>query len=599
MIIKKCSIVSLIFSLIVSLVAPAGAVFAIDGGILERDDSEIVPLNTENKPHLDGESIEQNNNDSDFIPLQTSNDPAAVGGNSEREISTGGVIITEVRTQYASAREELIELFNNSDEDLDVSGWCVNYGATAIKSVCLRSDEVGLVGLILPARSYVVLVSNSFSANNPTFGYDFTFPYGLSNDDGSVILTNRSGEEIDSVRWGSSSERAKPHGKGYVLRRVQDSLGVFVDSDNDTSDFSAVEPRETYEYGSLIEIIDMCVNIEGYQSIVPEGYIRHESNGSCADVSLPVRTCEGIIISEIAANVTDQFIELHNQTNESLDLGGCILQTNNSKAVTYILPDITLEAGGHEAVYIEDTDLKLTKTTTGVVYLLSADGKLETDSVKYSNLAKETSWALVGGNWEQTYKITAGGANQYAKYIPCDVGYWRNEETGRCNKIIEPATLVDCGEGRERNPATGRCRNIPVESMIAPCKEGQYRSEETNRCRSIASAVSSLKACADDQFRNPETNRCKKIASSDDLADCGEGRERNPETNRCRNVLAASTSTLPFAPEGVTETASSMIGWWALGGVSLVAIGYAGWQWRWEVSRLVEKTRRSFATRGK
>ena len=600
MIMKKCGIVSLIFSLIVSLAAPAGVVFAMDEEtdstdgelLLKTEDIHIGNIVQLNEEAPDEPLVEKENVNNEAVSPQPNRELIATSDHPEEAaVYASGIVITEVRTQYASAYEEFIELYNDSDEDVNVLGWCVNYVSTAQKSVCLQSKEAGIVGLVLPARSYIVLVSNSFAVNNPTFGYDFAFPYGLSNGSGSVVLVNNLGEEVDSVQWGVSSVDVSPHSKGLALRRVQNAQGAYIDSDNSANDFSEAEPRELYEYGSLIEMVDMCVNIEDYQSMIPEGYLRHEGTGDCVDMSLPVRTCEGIVISELAANVTDQFIELYNQTNESLDISGCLLQTNRGNA-TYALPDVVLAAGAYEPVYIADTDLTLTKTTSGTVYLLSSDGKLEADSSMYSNLAKETSWALVDGVWKQTYEITAGKANRYVKYPACDEGYWRNEETGRCNKIAEPAVLADCGEGRERNPATGRCRNIATGSTLAPCKEGQYRSEETNRCRSIASAAASvLKPCADDQFRNPETNRCKKIASAEELADCGEGRERNPETNRCRNVRAASMPLAPFAAEQVTQTAQGTLGWWVFGGASLLAVGYAGWQWRFEMGRLARKVR--------
>ena len=149
---------------------------------------------------------------------------------------------------------------------------------------------------------------------------------------------------------------------------------------------------------------------------------------------------------------------------------------------------------------------------------------------------------------------------------------------------------ADCGEGRERNPATNRCRNIPTASTLAPCKEGQYRSEETNRCRSIASAAAAeLKPCADDQFRNPLTNRCRKIASADELADCGEGRERNPDTNRCRNIATSQVPGAAFAVQPIKDSTVAFAGWWALGGVGLLALGYAAWEWRREMQARIRR----------
>ncbi len=96
-------------------------------------------------------------------------------------------------------------------------------------------------------------------------------------------------------------------------------------------------------------------------------------------------------------------------------------------------------------------------------------------------------------------------------------------------------------------------------------------------------AASVLKPCADDQFRNPATNRCKTIASSDDVTDCGEGRERNPVTNRCRNVVRSDVPAAAFAVEPIKDGASAFVGWWALGGVVSIALGYGGWEWRREI----------------
>lgn len=160
-------------------------------------------------------------------------------------------------------------------------------------------------------------------------------------------------------------------------------------------------------------------------------------------------------------------------------------------------------------------------------------------------------------------------------------------QTGRC-RLVSTVTraLVACRDDQYRSEETNRCRAIaPAGRTLVPCKEGQYRSEETNRCRSLASFVSSLKPCADDQFRNPVTNRCKRIASTDDasLADCGEGRERNPTTNRCRNIVKATPTKADFAVQPTTQAAGAMWGWWALGGVTLLALGYAGWEWRYEL----------------
>jgi hypothetical protein len=121
-------------------------------------------------------------------------------------------------------------------------------------------------------------------------------------------------------------------------------------------------------------------------------------------------------------------------------------------------------------------------------------------------------------------------------------------------------------------------------NTLLPCREGQYRSEETNRCRSIEGAIAAaLTPCKEGQERNPETNRCRLVATlANQLTPCKEGQERNPETNRCRNV----TTSIPeaaFAVEPMAEGAKAFAGWWALGGIGLLAVGYGVWEWRQEL----------------
>jgi len=482
----------------------------------------------------------------------------------------GGVVITQVQTRGigGNASDELVELYNNSDTEADVTDWCLKRASTSgtsyTKMACVNSADAGKESrVLLPARSYILAVSSASTLP----GFDIQFASGLSDTGGRVGLYNQLDERQDLVAWGSAIESetgpAISPSQGSLLQRKSLSIGTYQDTDNNQTDFEVAAPRSAYTYGALREGIDMCLNLDGAQAVVPTGWSRDVTTGDCSDV--PVNMCSGLVISEIGANYSNQFIEVFNSNDSPLNVATCRLQTNRSGA-QYVFPDRTISAHDFMTITIADTDLSLTKTTIGTVYLLSSDGATELQTASYANLSEETSWAWFGGNdWRQTYVVTAGSSNQYQQYASCDAGYERNLSTGRCNKTEATATL-------------------------APCNEGQYRSEETNRCRSLASAVASvLKPCGDDQFRNPLTNRCKKIASTDDVADCGEGRERNPETNRCRNVVQSDVPAAAFAVEPIKDSATAFAGWWALGGVGSLALGYAGWEWRRELRSVLQK----------
>jgi hypothetical protein len=244
------------------------------------------------------------------------------------------------------------------------------------------------------------------------------------------------------------------------------------------------------------------------------------------------------------------------------------LQTNRSERDSYVFTNgTTLPAHTYLAVPITATPLTLTKTTAGTVYILSSDSTTEVDARSYENLDANTSYADVGGTWQQTFAVTPSGENRFQPYPACEEGFSRNALTGRCNKVAAIAAL-------------------------APCSPGQYRSPETNRCRSLATTTSALSACQPGQYRSPETNRCRSLATeSTALKPCNQGYERNLDTNRCRKVLGASTDipSAAFAVEPIKDTAKAFAAWWALGGVLLLGLGYAGWEWRYEIRQFISR----------
>ncbi|PID32780.1 hypothetical protein CR956_00665 [Candidatus Saccharibacteria bacterium] len=310
-------------------------------------------------------------------------------------------------------------------------------------------------------------------------------------------------------------------------------------------------------------------------------------------VSASVNDCKGLRLSEIAANYHSQFIEVYNPTGGTIDISGCQLQTNRSSTKSYVFSkNSKLTPGQYLVVDIGKTELSLTKTTKGVVYLLSSDGLDEIDSQSYQNLAADTSWSLIGSRWQQTFAVTPGSANQYKQFADCKPGYQRDRLTGRCSKIsaivTKPSRKV-CPPGYFRNPATNRCKKISTKSSsLKPCPAGYERNPLTKRCRKkVSLATSKLKACPPGYFRNPATNRCKKIkTTTKSLKPCPAGYERNPATNRCRKIrkLAGKSAKLDFPVEETQQTSAGFTAWWALGGALVFGVAYAGWEWRKEIS---------------
>lgn len=459
-------------------------------------------------------------------------------------------IITEIQT---AGTDEFIEIYNPNEEPLPLAGlslWYRGSGASAIQLVDLN-------GIVLQPKAFAVF-GHVAAATGLVTSFAKT-SYSLNDTIGEIFISKSAAvdEVLDKVAWGSVStidgyiydtKPAVAPSKGGSLQRC------FLDGAVSFSD-----PRDTSKE-FLVYANDLPTPSVGMACVVP-------------DPPRPVNSCEGLSISEIAANVTDQYIELRNSSSREMELEGCQLQTNRSMTKSYIFGEEVLQPGAFRTVYIKDTELTLTKTTSGIVYVLSSDGFTEADTQAYTNLTVDTSWSRDETyGWVQTYALTPDAENIFQKYLPCDEGYERNIDTGRCNKVAIEAMLANCGDGKYRSEETGRCRSIPVASILAACKLGQYRSEETNRCRNIVTA-SIQKPCKDNQYRSEETNRCRNLP----------------------------TTTIPdtsFAVQPVKDTGTAFVGWWALGGVSLLAVGYGAWEWRDEIRQLISRiTSKSSASR--
>ena len=462
-----------------------------------------------------------------------------------------------------SPDKKYIELYNPTDSNVKLAGWKIEHYKADVKTGGKEfKNEVIL------ANDFLVI------SNDPTLTKAVKFDKvpNMIQGEGSVVLSRADGSTADVVGWGEAKKfLVAPLTGGVKTVWRCFAGGLIVDSKNNFADFSSNKTA-------------------GDQEVMP--YTRPRCK--TPEPPKPLNKCEGLKLNEVASHVDEPFIELVNVGDKAIVTAGCKLETssNNSQEV---LGDIELKPGELWAVKVKHTKLKLPKMK-GKVYILDEAGA-EIDATEYDKMPKGASWSLLDGEWVQTFAVTENAANVFKEYADCQNGYERSA-LGKCVKIPAPSTVSDvlapCPAGQYRHPETRRCRKIEAAKTVTPCKEGYYRSEETGRCRSIASAAAkTLKPCPDGQFRNPATGRCKKIAAADDiLKDCPEGFERNPTTRCCRKIKTASIPVVGSATAGVQQVAGATWGWWVFGGVSLLAVGYGAWQWRWELSQLIRRLRR-------
>ena len=523
--------------------------------------SENPKTPTENSS-MDSPSENPAANESSKSEPNPESEPPKIDNSDESTEEHAPILISKI-----SQGKKYVEIYNPTNQNVNLAGWKIEYYAgSGTKTVGkIFKDEVIL------ANGFLVLSNDKMLAGVIKFDNNL----GLAQNDGSVVLSRSDGSVADTVGWGNNSKSTGSPIKGgvkIVWRCFIDEN--IIDSKNNSTDFLSIKGFDS-------------------QEIVPysrPSCKKPESNPGSKSPREPNK-CEGLKLSEIASNVDEQFIEIVNSGEKTVITTGCKL-TVGDVGVHENIGGIELNPGEFLTIKIKNTKLKLPKTK-GKVYLLD-EASSEIDVAEYSSMPKGASWGLVDDEWIKTFAITEGAANIFKEYLDCQNGYERNA-LGRCVKIAISPVEVSCPAGQYRHSETRRCRKIEAAKTIAPCRDGYYRSEETGRCRSIASvAAKTLKPCPEGQFRNSSTGRCKKIASTDDMAkECSEGFERNPQTKRCRKIKSASMPTVGSAAAEVKQIAGATWGWWVFGGVSLLAVGYGVWQWRWEISQFVRKIRES------
>ena len=166
-----------------------------------------------------------------------------------------GVVISEFRFRGAGgASDEFVELYNNSDAPVDISGWKLN-GSNNAGGISTRATLAGTV--VLPARRHYLFVNTAAPAallalKDQTYGIGFT-------DDGGVQITKADNTIIDSV--GLSSGSAYKEGTPLASfgttstnqsyeRKLGGVEGSQIDSNNNATDFQVRAPSDPQNLAS-------------------------------------------------------------------------------------------------------------------------------------------------------------------------------------------------------------------------------------------------------------------------------------------------------------------------------------------------------------
>lgn len=451
-----------------------------------------------------------------------------------------------------SASCNFVEIFNASEEDLEVDNIRIEFYDSRHNIRAGATIDTG--SGVFTARSSILLRQSY----DEVALFDFDYKYNtnsIAKSGGAIVVTViKDTTEAKSVAcWGNKTNcqsKLKLYGTNLSAGFDLPIRDLFFN----TRLFTKQNVDEDFQIKTFV--YDYLPGHGGFISNNPidddlELPIYEDDSQNPAQLISP---CSFIKINEISFAELHKFIELINESPETIDASNCAIKRGATK--TYLERAIYLKAifkpGEIKSFDIANT--AMTKSNTSVALAIydglnkqmvktkDENGDEITYQVQYTKVKENASYAWFDNEersgWFQTFVPTPNAENEYQQFQNCPDGKMINPDTGNCVNIPKP--VAECPAGQYRNPETGRCKKLPQEAVYVPCQDGYYR--------------------------NPETGRCRKIQTETTLKECQEGWERNPETGRCRKKTDNSSAGFAVQNTGSTSESNMLIGF-ASGGV--------------------------------
>jgi len=255
--------------------------------ILDLKPEEELPEKV-NKEELDKDIIEEDEEEIDKDTEEQDKIDEEVDEVSPHQYSLSDIVINEFVSDPSTGETEWIELFNNTNNSIDLTNWTIEDNT---------SNPKALVGKILQADGWLILNQ----------GQDFSFSL---NNAGDIIKLKYNDTIIDQITYGNfddgnTSDNAQKPSKGQSSARNIDGQ----DTDNDKNDFS-ITTTLTEGVGNVI-------------TAVTSG--SYGGGGGSSSVQHETYQLSDIIINEIMYNPTNsdsghEWIEIYNTSAENVDM---------------------------------------------------------------------------------------------------------------------------------------------------------------------------------------------------------------------------------------------------------------------------------------
>lgn len=488
-----------------------------------------------------------------------------------------------------AAKQEYIELYNNSGHDIDVTGWCVVYkgisSPTAQTVGCINGERTNSK-VYLQSKKSVLFISAELETFvktiDPAFKADILFAItsNLAASNGSIEIVNKNIETIDSLGWGLltgeglSAAGNTPGGK--ILQRISLDETLLKDSAENSLDFELVNAPGKYNGNGLYETIEQ--DVDPGPDAEPDTGERPDNNAEG-----PGCQAAAVFINEILANPAGadsdggEFVELYNDSVEPVSLKSCLLTTD--KEANMPLPEVTLDPGEFYAFQLADKLLNAGGTVTFIT-------RATEDTVIYPALKDDEAWGFYESAW-QFVRPTPGATNVLAA---------SSHETCGASGVILTEILANpegadtaggefvefYNSGNQTADLTGcKIATDKDDSIELPgflLQPGEYYalmladkllngggtvvfsgSDAVQSISYVSLGDNESWALINNRWEvtniptpgapnQPSATEPRVLGANTVLESCPPGKFRNPETNRCKNIASQASSLIPCDP---------------------------------------------------
>ena len=387
--------------------------------------------------------------------------------------SISSVIITEIQTGAKTAGDEFIELYNQTDQPVDITGWQLRISTiSAPDSTSLLTDVAAVDDqpILLDGKTHFVL-KLATAATEIIANQTYTTPLTKTDKTLALFAPNWQScqlEAQDVVAWSAEANAEKTRGEGRPLAiseskdrlivRYIDDAGEYLDTDDNLADFVlenvesgadelavavgatpgfintdlAPQRVETEDFGAPSALASLPLGDCGVPGETPESPPstndpgngdNDPGSGQEQEEAPPVIPAGNVglkppQLSELLPNpaspqadADDEYVELYNPNDQPFDLSNYILEAGLITKHRFVFTEATILAPrSFVAFFSVDTRLTLSNTS-GQVRIIDPLGDVMVETDRYDSAKAGQAWLLANGVWQWTTKPTPNGIN--------------------------------------------------------------------------------------------------------------------------------------------------------------------------------------------